>query len=152
MLYKVYVKVYHCIWTRHIFINYYYYVAWSVCIWIYVYLCSNISVLHLWRIFSWGLWTALNLAMDRTCLHVPWKWRFVQKSLILFDPPLKHFYRPQTRFAKVMFLHLSVSHSVHGRGCLPQCMLGYTPPPLRADTPPGNKWAVRILLECILVL
>ena len=27
---------------------------------------------------------------------------------------------------KVMFLHPSVSHSVH-RGCLPQCMLGYTP-------------------------
>ena len=27
-----------------------------------------------------------------------------------------------------MFLHLSVSHSVHrGEGCLPQCMLGYTP-------------------------
>ena len=25
-----------------------------------------------------------------------------------------------------MFLHLSVSHSVHGGGCLPQCMLGYT--------------------------
>ena len=118
-------------------------------------------------------------------------------------------YRPQTKFAKVMFLHLSVSHSVH-RGCLPQCMLGYihpqadtpsqeqtttrsrhplrsryplgadtpqeqtppgsrhppradtareqTPPP-GADTPPsqcmlwdtGNKRAVRILLECILV-
>ena len=39
------------------------------------------------------------------------------------------------KFAKVMFLHLSVSHSVH-RGCLPQCMLGYTPQPLGADTPP----------------
>ena len=25
-----------------------------------------------------------------------------------------YFYRPQTKFAKVMFLHLSVSHSVHG--------------------------------------
>ena len=24
------------------------------------------------------------------------------------------YYRPQTKFAKVMFLHLSVSHSVHG--------------------------------------
>ena len=73
-------------------------------------------------------------------------------------------YRPQTKFAKVMFLHLSVSHSVHkGGGCLPQCMLGYTPRsrhPPGADTPPaqcmqgdtGNKRAVRILLECILVL
>ena len=47
------------------------------------------------------------------------------------------FYRPQRSCGKVMFLHLSVSHSVHrGRGCLPQCMLGY-PPPL-AGTPPGQ--------------
>ena len=53
-------------------------------------------------------------------------------------------YRPQTKFAKVMFLHLSVSHSVQG-GVLPQCMMGYTPqqqtppwqqtPPQEADTP-----------------
>ena len=40
-----------------------------------------------------------------------------------------------------MFLHLSVSHSVHREGTwtgnpLEQCMLGDT----------GNKWAVRILL------
>ena len=27
-----------------------------------------------------------------------------------------YFYRPQTKFAKVMFLHPSVSHSVHGGG------------------------------------
>ena len=108
-------------------------------------------------------------------------------------------------FSNVMFLHLFVSHSVH-RGCLPQCMLGYTrpsrqtppqdrhpqgadSPPPGADSPPGadtpvgadttpgsrhtlwqqtppgadappaqcmlgdtgNKRAVRILLECILV-
>ena len=48
-------------------------------------------------------------------------------------------YRPQTKFAKVMFLHLSVSHSVH-RGGLPQCMLGYHPPGTRhppEQTPPG---------------
>ena len=65
-------------------------------------------------------------------------------------------YGPQTKFwYKVMFLHLSVSHSVHGgRGgvCPIACW----------DTPPGrhsllilwdtvNKQAVRILLECILV-
>ena len=30
--------------------------------------------------------------------------------------------------AKVIFLHLSLIHSVHGGG-LPQCMLGYHPPP-----------------------
>ena len=72
-------------------------------------------------------------------------------------------YRPQTKFAKVMFLHLSVSDSiprglsasVHARihptteqtppeqTPLPtQCMLGDT----------GNKRAVRILLRCILVM
>ena len=84
------------------------------------------------------------------------------------------YYRPQTKFAKVMFLHLSVILFTWG-GCLPQCMLGYTPsradiplgadtpgirhPPWGADTPTaqcmlgdmGNKRAVRILLECILV-
>ena len=35
--------------------------------------------------------------------------------------------------AKVIFLHLSVIHSLH-RGGLPQCMLGYHPP--GPDTPP----------------
>ena len=29
---------------------------------------------------------------------------------------LLNYYRPQTKFAKVMFLQLSVSHSVHSRG------------------------------------
>ena len=38
--------------------------------------------------------------------------------------------------AKIIFLHLSVIHSVH-RGGLPQCMLGYHPP--GADTPPGQN-------------
>ena len=35
------------------------------------------------------------------------------------------YYRPPTKFAKVMFLHLSVILFTGG-GCLPQCMLGYT--------------------------
>ena len=43
-----------------------------------------------------------------------------------------------------MFLHLSVSHSVHRRrGCLPQFMLGYTPPGSRhslwEQTPPQEQ-------------
>ena len=40
-----------------------------------------------------------------------------------------------------MFLHLSVSHSVHRGGGLPQCMLGYTPlgrHPLLVRHPPGQ--------------
>ena len=39
----------------------------------------------------------------------------------------RYFYRPQTKFAKVTFLHLSVSHSVHGGGCAwagGACMVG----------------------------
>ena len=66
-----------------------------------------------------------------------------------------------------MFLHVSVSHSVH-RGGLPQCMLGIQPP--QEQTPPGTRHppgpdppaqsmlgdmvkarAVCILLECNLV-
>ena len=44
-----------------------------------------------------------------------------------------------------MFLHLSVSHSVHrGRRSL------WTETPHWTDPPPyGNEWAVRILLQCI---
>ena len=62
-----------------------------------------------------------------------------------------------------MFLHLSVSHSVHRRGAYPSACWD-TPPPW-ADTPlgrhpwadnPTSRWLllrkVRILLECILVL
>ena len=56
-------------------------------------------------------------------------------------------YHPQTKFAKVMFLHLSVILFTGG-GCLPQCMLGYTPPGPEADppqdprqTPPCGRYA-----------
>ena len=81
------------------------------------------------------------------------------------------------------YVFTRVCHSAHKGECLPQCMLGCTPPsgpeagtpwdqrqtPLdqRQTTPPGpeagtsreqcmlgdtgNKWAVRILLDCILV-
>ena len=56
--------------------------------------------------------------------------------------------------AEVMFLHLSVSHSVHGGrgGCLLQCMLAYH----TTTPPPGSRRlllrTVRIIPECILVL
>ena len=62
--------------------------------------------------------------------------------------------------AMVMFLHVSVSHSVHGRGFPPMHMDGgvcgrectLRPPP----TPPPPRWplrqSVRILLECMLVM
>ena len=39
-----------------------------------------------------------------------------------------HFYRPQTKFPNVMFLHVSVSHSVHGVGSgIPACLSGNIP-------------------------
>ena len=43
------------------------------------------------------------------------------------------YYHPQTKFAKVMFLHLPVSHSVHQgdlhpRGCLHPGAVGQNPP------------------------
>ena len=49
------------------------------------------------------------------------------------------FYCPQTKFEKVMFLHLSVSHSVHRGGGLPQCMLGYHHPPRPGTPPPRSR-------------
>ena len=60
------------------------------------------------------------------------------------------YYRPQTKFAKVMFLPAAtklgqgnIFTSVcqefcpRGGGCLPQCMLGYTPPP--GSRPPWTR-------------
>ena len=59
------------------------------------------------------------------------------------------FYRPQTKFAKVMFLQVSVCPRGGGacsrRGCLVRGVCGH-PPPRRL-----LLRAVRILLECILV-
>ena len=68
--------------------------------------------------------------------------------------------------SKLIFPEACDKNSAHRGGCLPHCMVGYSPP--RADTTPhppeqtslaqcilgdtDNKRAVRILLECILVL
>ena len=48
-----------------------------------------------------------------------------------------HLYRPQRSCGKVIFSQASVSHSVHG-GCLPQCMLGYTPPGKHSPSPEAH--------------
>ena len=45
------------------------------------------------------------------------------------------FYRPQTKFAKVMFSQVSVCPR-GVEGLLPHCMLGYTPPGPEADQRP----------------
>ena len=65
------------------------------------------------------------------------------------------FYRPQTKFAKVMFLHLSVSHSVHGGGgCLvlgglvPGEVPGGDPHPPRMATAAGGTHPTG-MLSCL---
>ena len=79
-------------------------------------------------------------------------------SASLINSQTDVYYRPQMRFGKVMFLHLSVSHSVHvgksaSRGV---CIRGggwADPPPLLPDRilrDTVNERVVRIILECIL--
>ena len=65
------------------------------------------------------------------------------------DPAMYNYsnnnYRLQQSWAKVIFSQACVKNSVHsGGGCLPQCMLGYTPPgpgrtPPPEQTPPGSR-------------
>ena len=51
----------------------------------------------------------------------------------------KHFYRPQMKLRKGnVFTPVCQSFCLQGRGCLPQCMLGYTPPLGRQ---PPSLWA-----------
>ena len=82
---------------------------------------------------------------------------------------MKHsYYRPQTKFAKVMVLYLSVSHSVHkgglhkgrgsasrggseSRGGSASRGVGQILPSNRILRDTVNERAVHILLECILV-
>ena len=91
-----------------------------------------------------------------------------ERPPVLYDQMSKTFLPPQRSCGKVMFLHLSVSHSVHRGGIChtprqtPSYLvhvgihtprpvhvgMGYTPSPLGGI----NKRAVRILLECILVM
>ena len=65
---------------------------------------------------------------------------WVETFHVLF-PFGSYIYRPQTKFAKVMFLHLSVI--LFTGGGLPQCMLGYHPPEQtphpRSRHPPGTR-------------
>ena len=88
----------------------------------------NVDLVSKWRILEWALdpplprstYSELPHCSDRTC------------------------YRPQRNCGKVIFSHVSVSHSVHGGGSLPQCMLGYIPPspgqtpPREAKSPDGH--------------
>ena len=54
------------------------------------------------------------------------------------DMTAQFFYRSQTKFAKVMFLHLSVSHSVHGGGESASVHAGIADPlPPERHSPPS---------------
>ena len=55
-----------------------------------------------------------------------------------------NFYCPQTKFAKVMFLHLSVSHSVHRGVCLSACWDTARPPD--HAPPPGPDTCLSVIL------
>ena len=50
---------------------------------------------------------------------------------------LMNIYRPQTKFAKVMFLHLSVSHSAHRGGGLGACPIACWDTPTGQVQPPS---------------
>ena len=57
-----------------------------------------------------------------------------------------YFYRPQTKLRKGnVFTPVCQSFCSQG-GCLPQCILGYTHPPLWADTPPGQTPPTKCML------
>ena len=61
-------------------------------------------------------------------------WWLVWQSI----PLLVYFYRPQTKFAKVMLLHLSVSHSVH-RGVSASVHAGIHTSTPQEQTPPQKQ-------------
>ena len=95
--------------------------------------------------------------------------------LTYYQPITGYYCRPQMKFGARWYFYTCLSFcSKWGGGSLPQCMLGYQPPPTRHTPPPPrtmhpptpprdhatlprdqgdtvNAWAVRILLECNLV-
>ena len=90
-------------------------------------------------------WRTAVVRGDRKGKWCKWINRYEQYTIGLIPmktpcPMLQYiYYRPQQSCAKVMFLHLSVI--LFTGGCLPQCMLRYTPPlgrPPWPDTPPGR--------------
>ena len=71
---------------------------------------------------------------------------FVQVGFNQGPDYICYFYRPQTKFAKVMFLHLSVSHSVQGGSASVHAGIPPEPgtPPSRhtppEQAPPGTRY------------
>ena len=90
---------------------------------------SSYQVLLIWSVVQFSQ-ESITIMILYTIHAAQLKWRSKHNHLLL-DLDL---YRPQQNCGKVMFLHLSVSHSVQGG--FAQCMLGYTHP--QTDTP---SWA-----------
>ena len=84
--------------------------------------------------------TRINLSMTPFTMQTPMNYMSLldKHSTFSLVHRADNFYRPQRSWGKVIFSEACVKNSVHIQE---QCMLGDT----------GNKRAVRILLECILV-
>ena len=75
----------------------------------------GVFVLHIGHFRNFSQVTYLHGNVHRRNTMGTVYWHF--NSLLHQGSHFSDFYRPQTKFAKVMFLHLSVSHSVYrGRG------------------------------------
>ena len=82
-------------------------------------LCQMKNYTRLISCKSWRLWEGIP---------------FLLFLSVLYLLPSVYYHCPQTKFAKVMFLHVSVILSTGE--CLPQCMLGS---PLRSRHPPRSR-------------
>ena len=112
--------------------------------------------------FSKGLFT--RCISDSVKMHSPLRFCMKKTNEVVASCELNVslkgvFLPPANQVAKVMFFHLSVSHSVHrGEGGMQACGHALMHAPLQKRTDPWwilpdtvNERVVRILLECILV-
>ena len=125
----------------------------------HAYICTSPKTQHSWKFSSdfinvWSVMTDLNVSLSNVP-HVTSQ-TFLSavphRRLNLPSPPHACFinYRPQI-WGKVMFLHLSVSHSVHRRVYTP---LGRHPPLPETATEAGASHPTRmhscyLLLQCV---
>ena len=86
-------------------------------------LTTTLTIAQLWNVY----FSLRRLSLFSPSFYCKW-------SVVVKSPSYETCYRPQTKFAKVMFSLVSVCP--YGWGCLPHCMLGYTPP---GRHPPGQR-------------
>ena len=87
------------------------------------------------------LWTETTITTVSTpiCSLEP-RVRCVTSNSLLSQGPSPNFYRPQTKFAKVMFLHVSVILSTGGGACSRGVCLVETPPDCYCCGPYASYW------------